>query len=560
MTAKPKEFINCHTHTFTGDHVPRYLGKKMLPLGIGYLLTIPLIVNFFRWYENGPKRWRFQKWYKFWLEIKFKIKLFSKKISLILFPISSLLTLDAILILFLKIFRKICPEPIGGDRLSSFVHFLEKWYLLPTSSQIFLRVLIVLTVFILIKSGRKIIFFLLRLLYRFLGFFPGPHTTAYFKRYLSIGMFAFHKNQISIFKDMVNEYPQDTRFVVLPMDMDYMAAGTPIRNYMLQLSELREMKLHYSKNCLPFIFADPRRIKEDATYIDLIKKCIVEEDFRGIKIYPALGYYPFDEHLLELMLWACENEIPVLNHCISGVIYYRGDKLSEWFEHPIFRQSTGETGESEPLKLYELNNRLFMNQFTHPLNYLGLLDETYLRKLIIKYDNAELNLLFGYTNANTPLLKDLSKLKICFGHFGGEDEWMKFLESDRYIYNNCFNNRPLTGIDFNPPGGIENIWNFVSWFSIIYSYMIQYPNVYADISYTLHDERIYTLLKSLLNVESGISDKILFGTDFYVVRSQKSDKQMWIDIEGNLEPEQFDLITNANPCKFLKNNINGNVY
>ncbi|MCJ7933427.1 MAG: amidohydrolase [Chryseobacterium sp.] len=122
------------------------------------------------------------------------------------------------------------------------------------------------------------------------------------------------------------QYPPDSRFVVLPMDMDYMEAGKPRSQYPEQLKELKQLKRTKSKSCLPFIFADPRRIRDDKNYFKEIKDCIENEGFRGIKTYPALGYYPFDKDLLPLMLWACENQIPVLNHCIRGTIYYRGDK------------------------------------------------------------------------------------------------------------------------------------------------------------------------------------------------------------------------------------------
>ena len=87
--------------------------------------------------------------------------------------------------------------------------------------------------------------------------------------------------------------------------------------------------------------------------------------------------------------------------------------------------------------------------------------------------------------------------------------------------------------------------------------MLQYKNVYADISYTLHDEATLNLLKRTLMSTSGICDRVLFGTDFYVVRSQKSDKQMWTDIIGALSERELELIAVENPRKFLQNKITG---
>src|SRR5262249_23785724 len=151
----------------------------------------------------------------------------------------------------------------------------------------------------------------------------------------------------------------------------------------------------------------------------------------------------------------------------------------------------------------------------------------------------------------------LSNLKICFGHFGGEDEWARYLASDRFILDNSLTFHPDRGIDFTKDGVLENVWKYVSWYSIIYSLMLQYKNVYADISYTLHDENIFHLLKRTLMSDSGICDRVLFGTDFYVVRNQKSDKQLFTDLVGILSERELELIAVDNPRKFLQNKITG---
>jgi predicted TIM-barrel fold metal-dependent hydrolase len=182
------------------------------------------------------------------------------------------------------------------------------------------------------------------------------------------------------------------------------------------------------------------------------------------------------------------------------------------------------------------------------------LNEDYLKRLLEYYNDDSLYALFGYTGKDQPLAKNLHELKICFGHFGGEDEWAKYMERDRYLSENGFTNPVGKGINFIP-NALENSWRHNSWFAIIYSLMLQHPNVYADISYILHDENIFPLLKSLLKKDSRISDRILYGSDFYVVRSQKSDKQMWADTSGRLTENELELITRDNPRKFLYNHI-----
>ncbi|MGJ1439520.1 amidohydrolase family protein [Sphingobacterium siyangense] len=548
-------FINCHAHTFTGDHVPPFIGKKLLPLGLGYVFTIKLIVNYFRWYNKVPSKWKYKRPYKLWESFHFKLLWFLEKIPLVTFLIRAVFMLDTLLILFLPVI----VEKFKGDQWANYCeiinNFMESIFLLPSKEHFVLRASVVLITVFFMKSGWKLVLSIGKILFQFLRLLPGPETAAYIKRYLSIGRFAFHQKQVTIYRMLEKQYPQDGRFVVLPMDMDYMGAGKPKSDYLEQLEELKKLRRVKSKTCLPFIFADPRRIREQTNYFAEIIKCIAEEGFRGIKTYPALGYYPFDRDLLPLMLWACENNVPVLNHCIKGTIYYRGDKKKEWNYHPIFRQSTGEKGQNEPLLLNELKNSDFSANFTHPLNYLCLLNEHYLKLLLEHYDDKELYSLFGYSGTDKPLLKNLNDLKVCFGHFGGEDEWAEYMERDRFLSENGFTNPLGKGINFIP-NALENSWKYNTWFAIIYSLMLQHPNVYADISYIVHDEKIFPLLKSLLKKDSGISDRILYGSDFYVVRSQKSDKQMWADTSGRLTENELELITRENPRKFLFNNIN----
>ncbi|WP_343658072.1 amidohydrolase family protein [Chryseobacterium sp.] len=551
---KRNPFINCHTHTFTGDHIPQFLGKKLLPFGLEHILTIRLIISFFRWYYRVPTKWQYRRSYKVLENFRFHIRWFLQKIPFITVPIAVVLTLDTLLILFFGYFEGKYNNEGWFEYISSLNHLMQNIYLLPAPQYIFLRILIVSALFLLIKSGRQLIIFIAKCLFQILRILPGPETKAYLKRYISIGRFAFHKSQMTIFRMLEKQYPADSRFVVLPMDMDYMDGGTAKFSYPLQLEELKNLRRKKPRTCLPFVFADPRRIKDNPAYFDEIKNCIIHERFRGIKTYPALGYYPFDRDILPLMLWACENQVPVLNHCIRGTIYYRGSKKKEWNSHPVFTQSTGEKGKREPLKLYELSNSDFSTNFTHPLNYLCLLNKDYLKQLLEYYHDDSLYTLFGYAGRDQPLAKNLDALKICFGHFGGEDEWAKYMERDRYLSENGFTNPVGKGINFIPTA-LENSWRHNSWFAIIYSLMLQHPNVYADISYILHDENIFPLLKSLLKKDSRISDRILYGSDFYVVRSQKSDKQMWADTAGRLTDHELELITRDNPKKFLYNHI-----
>jgi len=98
----------------------------------------------------------------------------------------------------------------------------------------------------------------------------------------------------------------------------------------------------------------------------------------------------------------------------------------------------------------------------------------------------------------------------------------------------------------------DNLWHSADWYSIICSLMLQHDNVYADISYILHgDLEIMPLLRSTLQHEK-LKTRVLYGTDFYVVRNHKSDKNMLADMRGGLLKHEFDQIARVNPLKFLE--------
>ncbi len=597
--------INCHTHIFTGDHVPPLLAKTFLVWPFYYLLPLSGIVKLFRWwYQKGPHIWRFLPWYKKIARTLNNIKSFlSKNFILTALKIVAgfFLTVHSFFILYNWISQLVSSTSSGWVKwIDKAAIELAKLHLLWPVNSIFLQVLIVLLVLLFIPSGRNLILFVVNKLWNFMGKLPGKQTKELIKRYISIGRYAFHQKQATIFGQLVGQYPADTNFVVLPMDMEYMEAGRlkKEKRYRQQIEELAAIKKNHPDTIYPFLFADPRRmvpVTEEKNYqpgdkeffgytigpaisdkegktiaatsvqlSDCFIKHFIEgkNKFSGIKIYPALGYYPFDEKLLPLWKYAADNNIPVLTHCIRGTIYYRGSKKRSWYEHEAFNEFAGkdQNGENifKPLLLPQRKNMDFSVNFTHPLNYLCLLEETLLRKLIGKSTDKKLQQLFGYTDNATPLTSTLKNLKICFGHFGGDDEWKKFYEKDRDNYTDKIIQKGSKGIDFlhDSNGNVsetktEQVWKSADWYSIICSLILQYDNVYGDISYILHDDAaILPLLKQTVRTEK-LKDKVLFGTDFYVVRNHKSDKNMLADMMGGLTEEEFDQIARTNPRKFL---------
>ena len=80
----------------------------------------------------------------------------------------------------------------------------------------------------------------------------------------------------------------------------------------------------------------------------------------------------------------------------------------------------------------------------------------------------------------------------------------------------------------------------------------RYPNLYADISYTIFNFKENATLLSALLEEERIGGRILFGSDYYMVKNETySEKRLSIDLRSILGEDKFWRIANTNPQKFL---------
>lgn len=316
-------------------------------------------------------------------------------------------------------------------------------------------------------------------LLNFLGKKDYAHLVKKYHQFLKIGDL---KSQLEIFKILQGFYPENTKFSVLSMDMEFMKAGNVKTPFRTQLDELAAIKKDpaYKDLIYPFIFIHPERIG----LLSIIRKYIEEEHFAGLKMYPPLGYYPFDERLNQVFAYAQENQVPITSHCARGGVFYKGSITDDMLKHPI-------TG-----KVYQKRkNKFFTDIYTDPDNYEYLLQ---------KYPNLKLNL----------------------AHFGGFDEWTKYLQNS---------------LDED---------NELSWFEKVKALLIKHPNLYTDISYTLYDKDLIPLLKTTLQ-EDALRNKILFGTDYYMVEQELSEKEFSINLRASLGEQEYKQIAEINPKRFL---------
>ncbi len=131
------------------------------------------------------------------------------------------------------------------------------------------------------------------------------------------------------------------------------------------------------------------------------------------------------------------------------------------------------------------------------------------------------------------ILAKYSSLRVCFGHFGGDGNITEHPVDDS------------------------------SWTGTILELMATYPGVYADISYntapTKSDENAeayFANLERWLDSDSPYRDRILFGTDFFLVRMRMRESSYWTYFETKLEEtslgvDAFKQIAEINPAAYL---------
>jgi predicted TIM-barrel fold metal-dependent hydrolase len=222
---------------------------------------------------------------------------------------------------------------------------------------------------------------------------------------------------------------------------------------------------------------------------DLVKEFVEEHGFEGIKIYPRTGFYPNDDRLYPIYEYAQKHKLPIMSHCSRGGVYTK-KVTDEMLDHPV-------RGKVKRLKPEE-----FSHYFTEPSNY-------------------------------DQIMTDFPQLKMCLAHFGGNLEWDNYLE-DPWDEELALEKDPC-------------------WVSQIIHLMKKHSSLYTDISYTaFHSERYFPLMSILLNDDS-INDRILFGSDYFMVEQEKkTEREMAIKVRYALGEEKFTKIASSNVRKYLK--------
>lgn len=287
------------------------------------------------------------------------------------------------------------------------------------------------------------------------------------------------ESQQNIFEHVQKQYPDKTRFIALPMDLEFMGIGKPISSYEVQLKELAKLRDENKNTLIPFSAVDPRR----PNVVKEFKRWHEEYKINGLKIYPNLGYYPDNPILMEVYEYCEKNHLPVMAHCSPGGIRKLGISIEE------------------------------AREFANPSNYKKVLEA-------------------------------FPKLHFCLAHFGGSEEWERHLT-----------------------GGTPREGKDATWLTIIIDMLREkkinskarkYPNLYTDVSYTLFTEtpsyrpfNYFNFLNVLLE-DKAIRERVIFGTDYYMVEREKvSEMEVSIGMRAHLGEKLYFQIAHYNTRRYL---------
>jgi predicted TIM-barrel fold metal-dependent hydrolase len=316
----------------------------------------------------------------------------------------------------------------------------------------------------------------------------GPKRRGKLTRYAQILHISYeYGDQEGVFKLLRSYYPEGTRFVVLPMDMEYMNAGSISEPIEVQHRKLAELRDKFPELVIPFAAADPRR----SDVVTTTKQLLEEQRFAGIKLYPPIGYHPNDPALGPLYDYAAERGVPVLTHCSRpSTVQYRGQPTEQMRLDPI-------SGARREDGRYEL-----LKRFTDPDAYVPILDRR-------------------------------PRLKLCLAHWGGAGDWEAFLDHPWDARNPSSEKSWLAKVtEMISSGKYENLYTDIAY------------TIWAK------DEYVY-LLKVLLSDERLRRRVLFGSDFYVVESAEFEERRRSVRVRAVLGEELFQTIAYENPRTFL---------
>ena len=143
-----------------------------------------------------------------------------------------------------------------------------------------------------------------------------------------------------IAQKLVNEMDEADIDICTPLMMDmenckeFAGSTKSFKDQMAETAAAVEAvnKKYNRTRMLPFIAADPNR----ADVRDIVINALKGGVFKGVKIYPVMGFTPDDKRLYPIYEYCVENNTPITAHCENGGIpgfqkYYHLADPKNWF-------------------------------------------------------------------------------------------------------------------------------------------------------------------------------------------------------------------------------------
>ena len=145
------------------------------------------------------------------------------------------------------------------------------------------------------------------------------------------------------------------------------------------------------------------------------------------------------------------------------------------------------------------------------------------------------------------------------GGFSADDESVTFCDPEHWVDHLA--RQPDTRISFAHFGGIEGLFSDspadTEWTDHIVQLMGEFDNVFADLSFHVDmmtdkdlEKRYFAKLRSFL-ATPRVGDRILFGTDSWLLRLSIGERNYWQYFEQKLTADEFRVIADVNPHRFL---------
>lgn len=370
------------------------------------------------------------------------------------------------------------------------------------------------------------------------------------KRYSSFLNIGKSKYQLKVFEDLREQYKDDStiKFVALTMDMEKCGAGDSSSGYEGQLEEILQVKKRYPDHLLLFLGIDPRWKLSGIELRDTVIKYFETKlsanngrliyPFIGLKIYPSMGFYPFDIRLKETFEWAALNNVPVLSHCnYLGGIYNNDQAYIDGIlnTRDPYNQNAIYPADGVKYEPQKMIGRWILGRqkSTNNLNKCSYFMEPAAFETLLKYFEA----------SGKPL-------KLCLAHFGGGNQITAFKKPEK------------ADMEDKVPYGISG----ENWFVKIKHMMKHFSTLYTDISYALHDSDIHDILLGEID-NSDYGSRVLFGTDFFLTERESPEldtyrifKQAASNSQKYQDKTAWDRAASINIEGFLNSKFyNGNV-